>query len=145
MRRCDKLFNPQKPSCFQEADACHVTKAKSPRRSYKRTRSHWWRIRGVNYGGRRNRYRVNQSVAAHLAIHLKSHPPLINLLNQRGKKTRFHNGIMRARRVNVEDWPSTDYAAETNFIARNRVKTSVALLSFPLFFQYRRKTDKKLF
>lgn len=99
---CSTLENPR--ATYQEADAYRVTNAKSPRRSYKRARSHWWQIRGVNYrGGRRNRYRDNQSVAAHLAIHRKSHPPLINLLDQRGRKTRFHNGIIRARRVNVED------------------------------------------
>lgn len=123
---------PENPATFQEADAYHVTNAKSPRRSYKQTRPHWRRFGGVNYrGGRRNRYRGNQSVAAHLAIHRKSHPSLISLLDQRGRKTQFHNASdVSASRIDHPE--STDYAAETNFIAWNRVKTSVALLFFLL-------------
>lgn len=110
---------------FQEADAYRVTNVKSPRRSYKRS-SHWRRISGVNYhGGRRNRYRGNQSVAAHLAIHRKSHPSLISLLDQRGRKTWFHNvGDVSASRIDRPE--SIDFMAETNFNAWNRVKTSVA-------------------
>lgn len=128
---------------FQEAEAYHVANAKSPRRSYKRS-SHWRRIRGVNYhGDRRNRYRGNQSVAAHLAIHRKSHPSLISLLDQRGRKTWFHNaGDVSASRIDRPE--STNFTAETNFNAWNRVKTSVAhYCSF--LFQYRQKIDEKLF
>lgn len=110
----------------------------TPHRSYKRTRSYWRRIWGVNYrGGRRNRYRDNQSVAAHLAIHRKSHPSLISLLDQRGK-TRFHNvGDVSASRIDRSKF--TDYAIETNFIAWNCVKIYVILLFFLLLFQYHRQ------